>query len=136
MSISNTYHEELTLKSKLKFALPKVDTVGLNIHVISNEILAKWFQSLDKLMKCSLEKLTFDLIDIKFNEQLMEFLFKRISNDSKEITYPSQVILLVEHILFSSMLEKQINKQSKLSIRNMKFVFFSIFFIRKIILHS
>ena len=32
VSISNTYHEELTLKSKLKFALPKVDTVGLNIH--------------------------------------------------------------------------------------------------------
>ena len=79
-------------------------------------------------MKYSLEKLTFDLIDIKFNEQLMEFLFKRISHDSKEITYPSQVILLVEHILFSSMLEKQIDKQSKLSIRNMKFVFFSIFF--------
>ena len=80
-------------------------------------------------MKYSLEKLIFDLIDIKFNEQLTEILFKQIRNDSKQMTYPLQVILLVEHILFISVLEKQIDKESKSFIRNMKFVLVFLFLL-------
>ncbi len=124
ISISNSYREEISLISKLKLVLPTIDTVGLSTHIISSQSLTKWFQSLDKLIKYSLAKLIFQLLDKKLNEQLEEILFQQTSiNIIKERKFPLQVLLLVEHILFNLTLEKQIEKQAKLFIRNMKFVF-------------
>ena len=100
-----------------------MDTVGLSTHIISSQSLTKWFESLEKLMKYSLAKKIFQLFDKKINEQLEEILFKQSSINSKENEYPLQIILLVEHILFGSILQKQIEKKAKLFIRNMKFVF-------------
>jgi len=124
ISISNRYQEEFSLISKLKLILPIIDTIGLSTHVISSQSLTKWFQSLEKLIKYSLAKLIFELFDKKINEQLEEILFKQTSINSKQTKYPLQVILLVEHILFGLILEKQIEKKGKLFIRNLKFVRF------------
>ncbi|CAF4642114.1 unnamed protein product, partial [Rotaria sp. Silwood2] len=121
ISISNRDDEQLSLISKLKLFLPIIDAVGLSTQIISNQSLTKWFQSLEKLIKYSLAKLIFELLDKKVNEQLTEILFKKTLINSKEKDYPLQVILIVEHILFSLILEKQIKKQTKLFIRNMKF---------------
>lgn len=104
--------------------LPTVDTVGLSTHIISSQSLTKWFESLEKLEKYSLAKLIFQLFDKKINEQLEEILFHQTIISPKEYQYPLQVILLVEHILFGLILEKQIEKKRKLFIRNMKFVLF------------
>ncbi|CAF1088574.1 unnamed protein product [Rotaria sordida] len=121
ISISNRDNEEFSLISKLKLSLPIIDSVGLNTQIISSQSLTKWFQSLDKLIKYSLSKLIFDLLDKKINEQLTEIFFKKTLINPKENKYPKQIILLVEHILFSLILEKQIKKKTKLFIRNMKF---------------
>jgi len=130
-SISNIYHEELSLISKLKLTLPTLDTAGLNTHIISSQSLTKWFQSLENLMKYSLAKLIFQLFDKKMTEQLEEILFKKTLKTSKENQYPLQVNLLVEHILFSLILEKHIANKSKLLIRKMKWVFLSFLYDRK-----
>jgi hypothetical protein len=122
ISISSSYREEISLISKLKLILPKIDSVGINTHIISSRSLTKWFESLEKLIKYSLAKLIFQLFDKRINEQLEEILFKQISINSNENKYPLQVLLLVEHILFGLTLEKQIQQQAKLFIRNMKFV--------------
>ncbi len=122
ISISSSYREEISLISKLKLILPKIDSVGINTHIISSQSLTKWFESLEKLIKYSLAKLIFQLFDKRINEQLEEILFKQISINSNENKYPLQVLLLVEHILFGLTLEKQIQQQAKLFIRNMKFV--------------
>ncbi len=129
-SISNIYHEELSLISKLKLALPTLDTAGLNTHIISSQSLTKWFQSLENLMKYSLAKLIFQLFDKKMTEQLEEILFKKTLKTSKENQYPLQVNLLVEHILFSLILEKHIANKSKLFIRKIKWVFLSFLYYR------
>lgn len=122
ISVSNSNREEFSLISKLKLILPTVNSVGLSTQIISSQSLTNWFRSLEKLIKYSLAKLIFQLLDKKINEQLEEILFQQSSINSKEIKYPLQVLLLVEHILFSLTLEKQIEKHSKLFIRNMKFV--------------
>lgn len=127
ISISSSYREEISLISKLKLILPKIDSVGINTHIISSRSLTKWFESLEKLIKYSLAKLIFQLFDKRINEQLEEILFKQISINSNENKYPLQVLLLVEHILFGLTLEKQIQQQAKLFIRNMKFVLFISF---------
>jgi len=127
ISISSSYREEISLISKLKLILPKIDSVGINTHIISSRSLTKWFESLEKLIKYSLAKLIFQLFDKRVNEQLEEILFKQISINSNENKYPLQVLLLVEHILFGLTLEKQIQQQAKLFIRNMKFVLFISF---------
>jgi hypothetical protein len=127
ISISSSYREEISLISKLKLILPKIDSVGINTHIISSQSLTKWFESLEKLIKYSLAKLIFQLFDKRINEQLEEILFKQISINSNENKYPLQVLLLVEHILFGLTLEKQIQQQAKLFIRNMKFVLFISF---------
>ncbi|CAF4982781.1 unnamed protein product, partial [Rotaria sp. Silwood1] len=122
ISISNKDHEQLSLISKLKLSLPIVDAIGLSTQIISSQSLTKWFQSLDKLIKYSLSKLIFELLDKKINEKLTEIFFKKSLKNIQENEYPLQVILLVEHILFSLILEKQINKnKKKLFIQNMKF---------------
>ncbi|CAF5209024.1 unnamed protein product, partial [Rotaria magnacalcarata] len=121
ISLSNRDAEQLKLISKLKLSLPIIDSIGLSTHIISSQSLTKWFQSLEKLIKYSLAKLIFELIENKLNEQLTEILFKQISINSKENQYPLQVTLLVEHILFSIILKKQIEKQGKLFIRMLKF---------------
>jgi len=64
-------------------------------------------------------------------EQLEEILFKKTLKTSKENQYPLQVNLLVEHILFSLILEKHIANKSKLLIRKMKWVFLSFLYDRK-----
>jgi len=125
ISISNSYHENVSLISKLKLVLPKIDTVGLSTHVISSQSLTKWFQSLEKLIKYSLAKLIFELFDQKINEQLEEILLEQtIINSSQETKYPLQVHLLVEYIFFGLTLKKQIQSKGKLFIRNLKFVLF------------
>ncbi|CAF3428145.1 unnamed protein product [Rotaria socialis] len=121
ISLSNRDAEQLKLISKLKLSLPIIDSIGLSTHIISSQSLTKWFQSLEKLIKYSLAKLIFELIENKLNEQLTEILFKQISINSEENQYPLQVTLLVEHILFSIILKKQIEKQGKLFIRMLKF---------------
>ncbi len=131
ISVSNSNREEFSLISKLKLILPTVNSVGLSTQIISSQSLTNWFRSLEKLIKYSLAKLIFELFDKKINEQLEEILFKQTSINSKEKNYPLQIILLVEHILFSLILEKQIEKKGKLFIRNLKFVLF--FFSSKII---
>jgi hypothetical protein len=131
VSISNIHHEELSLISKLKLSLPTIDTTGLNTHLISSQSLTKWFQSLENLMKYSLAKLIFQLFDKKMTEQLEEILFKQTKKTPKENQYPLQVNLLVEHILFSLILRKQIKNKSKLFIRKMKLVFLSFVYNRK-----
>jgi hypothetical protein len=123
ISISNTSHEELTLISKLKLCLPTIDTVGLSTHLISSQSLTKWFESLERLIKYSVAKRIFQLFDKRINEQLEEILFNQTSINSKENEYPLQIVLLVEHILFGLILQKQIEKKAKLFIRNLKFVF-------------
>jgi len=112
MSIKNHLNEEINLISKLKLLLPKVDTVGLNTHLISPESLTKWFQSLDYLLKYSLAKLTFEYFDKKIDEQ-----FGRNNSTS---TFPLQIILLVQHILFIVKLQKQIQSKANLTIQNFK----------------
>jgi len=124
ISVSNSNREEFSLISKLKLILPTVNSVGLSTQIISSQSLTNWFRSLEKLIKYSLAKLIFELFDKKINEQLEEILFKQTSINSKEKNYPLQIILLVEHILFSLILEKQIGKKGKLFIRNLKFVLF------------
>ena len=94
ISITNKYHEELSLISKLKLTLPTVDTVALSTHLISSQSLTKWFRSLEKLIKYSLAKLIFELFDKKINEQLEEILFKQTLMNPKENAYPLQVNLL------------------------------------------
>jgi hypothetical protein len=124
ISVSNSNREEFSLISKLKLILPTVNSVGLSTQIISSQSLTNWFRSLEKLIKYSLAKLIFELFDKKLNEQLEEILFKQTSINSKEKNYPLQILLLVEHILFSLILEKQIGKKGKLFIRNLKFVLF------------
>ncbi|CAF3474683.1 unnamed protein product, partial [Rotaria sp. Silwood2] len=88
ISISNRDDEQLSLISKLKLFLPIIDAVGLSTQIISNQSLTKWFQSLEKLIKYSLAKLIFELLDKKVNEQLTEILFKKTLINSKEKDYP------------------------------------------------
>jgi hypothetical protein len=109
--------------SKLKLILPTIDNLALNTHIISSHSLTKWFQSLEKLIRYSLAKLIFEYFDEKINNQLEEILCEQTSVTPKDNPYPLQVLLLVEHIFFGSILEKQIEKKSKLFIRNLKFVF-------------
>lgn len=120
----NNSHEEISLISKLKLLLPTIDTVSLSTHLISSQSLTKWFHSLEKLIRYSLAKLISNLYIQKINEQLEEFLFKQIqTNTNDRLSYPLQVILLVEHLLFTQILQKYLTKKENLSIRNLKFVF-------------
>lgn len=120
----NNSHEEISLISKLKLLLPTIDTVSLSTHLISSQSLTKWFHSLEKLIRYSLAKLISNLYIQKINEQLEEFLFKQIqTNTNDQLNYPIQVILLVEHLLFTQILQKYLTKKENLSIRNLKFVF-------------
>ncbi|CAF1139632.1 unnamed protein product [Adineta steineri] len=120
VSISNINNEELSLISKLKLSLPSVDTTGLNTHIISSQSLTKWFRSLENSMKHSLRKYIFHLLDKKINEQLDNIFCEQTTNNFNENEYPLQVTSIVEHILFNTILEKQIEKKSKLFIRKIK----------------
>ncbi|UJR29306.1 hypothetical protein I4U23_010520 [Adineta vaga] len=122
-SISNRYHEELPLISKLKLSLPTVDSSGLNTHLISSQSLTQWFQSLENLMKYSLAKLVFELFDEKINEQLNQILFKQTAKISNEKSYPLQVQLLVEHIFFY-ILTKFIENETNLTLNSYEWLSF------------
>lgn len=127
ISVINHSNEDISLMEKLKLSLPTIDTVSLSTHLISSYSLTKWFHSLEKLIRYSLAKLICKLYDQKINEQLEEFLFKQIrTNDQQQINYPLQVILLVEHLLFTQILQKYLTKQDHLAIRNLKLDFFRI----------
>lgn len=127
ISVINHSNEDISLMEKLKLSLPTIDTVSLSTHLISSHSLTKWFHSLEKLIRYSLAKLICKLYDQKINEQLEEFLFKQIrTNDQQQINYPLQVILLVEHLLFTQILQKYLTKQDHLAIRNLKLDFFRI----------
>ena len=120
----NNSHEEISLISKLKLLLPTIDTVSLSTHLISSQSLTKWFNSLERFIRYSLAKLIWKLYQQKINEQLEEFLFEQIRiNENNQLNYPVQVILLVEHLLFTQILHKYLMKKENLSIRNLKFVF-------------
>lgn len=118
IGIKNHWNESLPLISKLKLVLPKIDTVALNSHLISSQTLTKWFQSLERLMKYSLAKSIFDLIDEKVKDQLEENHWR---DHWKESKYPSQVILFVEHFLFGVQLQKLLEQPQRTALINFKY---------------
>ena len=104
--------------SKLHLQLPKMDTVALSPHLISDQTLTKWFVSLERLMKYSVAKSIFDLIDEKVSEKVDQSVGK---DPWREKKHPSQIILLVEHFLFVLQCEKLVSTGSRTPLLNLKY---------------
>jgi hypothetical protein len=88
--------------SKLQLALPHNETTPpLTTQLVSSHSLTGWFQLLDKLMKYSLAKLICQRFDESMRAQLSEALGQgNSSTTTNDGNYPSQVVLLVEHLVF------------------------------------
>lgn len=105
VSIENKSSEKLKLLMNLTLALPKIDPVSLTSHLISSVSLVDWFQRFEHLMKYSLAKSIFDLIDKRTSRFVDENYFRRESTFDDQ-SFPFQVVRLVSFIEFENSVER------------------------------